>query len=404
MAKPTDLSRAQVRRIAVASAGLGVPRPKRPRASDVYRVIRQLGLVQLDFVTSVVPAHYQVLFSRLGAYDRQLLDDAVYRSGLFTEQWAHEASIVPVESWPLLRYRRETHRSRPWGADEFLREHSQYAEQVLSIIRERGAQCADEMPDPVGVDRRRPDTWYRTVPRIALEAHFGFGLLAVRDRRPDFSRVYDLAERVVHTDHFTGMLHEHEAQRELLRQAARAYGVATAADLADYFRMQAKVARPRIEELRESGELITVKPEGWREGAYLFRGTRLKLQEPKVAALVSPFDPLVWYRRRVQRVFEFDFRFEIFVPDHLRKWGRYVLPFLLGDRLVARVDLKTERAQRRLCVQAAYLEKGISPEEVVPSLAGELSAWAGWLGLDGVAVKRRGDLSRALANELRRHP
>jgi uncharacterized protein YcaQ len=394
-----QLSLSEARRIALAAQGLDRPRPRRASAQHVSRVIRQLGLVQIDYVNVVAPAHYLVLFSRLGPYEKSLLDDVVYRRREFTEQWAHEASIVPIEAWPLLRHRRETHRVRPWGFEKFLERHPGYVDWVVEQVRARGPLAADELPEPEGIPRRIPGAWFGSVPRAVLEAHFGRGALAVDRRRPDFARVYDLAERVIPPEHHPRRVEREEAQRELVCLAARSHGVGTAADLADYYRMPVREARPRIAELVESGELREVRVEGWREPAYLHRAARLPRQI-RAAALLPPFDPVIWRRERAGRLFGFDYRFEIFVPQAKRKWGCYVMPFLLGDRLAARVDLKADRSQRRLLVLAAYLEPHAKPAAVAEALARELKAMAAWLGLDSVAVRRRGGLARPLAASL----
>jgi uncharacterized protein YcaQ len=251
---PDDLSLDDARRLALAAQGFDRPRPRRVTGRDLVRVIRRLGVLQLDFVNVLVPAHYQVLFSRLGPYRRALLHETVYRGGAFTEQWAHEASIVPMDAWPLLRHRRDTHRVRPWGFDRFLAKNPAYVRRVVAAVRRRGALTAADLPAPAGVSRRiRGDAWVGTVPRATLEALFGRGTLAVADRRPNFARVYDLAERVIPAEHHERRVESDEARRELLRRAARALGVATAGDLADYFRMSPREARPRIAELVEGG-------------------------------------------------------------------------------------------------------------------------------------------------------
>ncbi|MBI3471430.1 MAG: YcaQ family DNA glycosylase [Candidatus Solibacter usitatus] len=381
--------------MALAAQGLDRPRPGKVHARHVSRAIRQIGLLQIDYVNVLAPAHYQVLFSRLGPYERSLLDDVVYRRREFTEQWAHEASILPVETWPLLRHRMEKWRVRPWGFEKFMGRNPGYVEWVLEQVRSRGPLTAAELPAPEGTDRRIPGAWV-TVPRAALEAHFGRGVLAAAGRRPDFSRVYDLAERVLPPQVRGRKVEREEAQRELLRRAARAHGVSLADDLADYYRMPAREARPRLAELVETGELQQVRVEGWRQPAYLDPQARLP-RRIDAAALLSPFDPVIWRRARAARLFDFEYRVEIFFPAAKRRWGFYVLPFLLGDRLVARVDLKADRAQRRLLVLAAYLEPHAAPRAVAAALARELRTMADWLDLDSVAVGRRGDFSRALA-------
>jgi uncharacterized protein YcaQ len=394
------LSLAEARRIALAAQGFARPRPRRPGRKDLAALIERLALLQLDFVTSVVPSHYIIPFSRLGPYARPLLDEVAYRSGRFTEAWAHEASIVPMDAWPLLRERREAHRPRPWAFGPMLKKLATYMAGVLDHVREKGAATADDLPSPAGMSRRIPESWYGTVPRAALEAHFGAGRLVVRERRPNFSRAFDLPERVVPDEHRERAVDGREAQRELLRRAARALGVGVAADLADYWRMPVKSVRPRIDELVNEGDLVAVRVEGWREPALLHRDARAP-RRVDAAALLSPFDPLIWFRPRTRRLFDFDYRMEVFVPAAKRRWGVYVLPFLLGDRLVARVDLKTDRTRRRLRVLAAYLEPREPARSVVPALAAELRTLAAWLGLDGVAVERRGNLARALGAALR---
>jgi len=396
-----DLARDEARRIALAAQGFDRPRPRgRVGAPALRRTIRQLGLLQMDFVNVLVPAHYVVPFSRLGPYDRALLDEVVYRGREFTEQWAHEASILPVETWPLLRHRMEAHRVRPRGFDSFMAKNAGYVEQVLAEVRARGPLSADDLPGPEGASRRIPGAWIGTVPRAVLEAHFGRGLLAVAERRPNFARAFDLAERRLPPHHYARRSTHEESQRELLRLAARAHGVGTVADLADYYRMPVRVARGRLAELVTAGELREVRVEGWPEAAYLHPQAK---RPPRIeaTALLSPFDPVVWYRPRTRRLFGFDFRLEIFVPRPKRRWGYYVLPFLLGDRLVARVDLKAERALRRLHVLAAYAEPRVRPGPVAEALAVELKTMASWLKLDSIAVGRRGGLARSLAAALR---
>ena len=399
------LSIDEARRLALTAQGFGAPRPRRPGARHLAAVIRRLGLLQIDFVNVLVPSHYLVPFSRLGPYDRAALDRVVYRGREFTEQWAHEASIIPVETWPLLRHRRDTHIARPWGFDAIMTRHHHYVETAIGAIREKGPLGPADLPDPTHTGRRLPESWYGSVPRAVLEACFGRGQLAVTARRDNFSRVFDLAERVIPLEHYHRQFDRHESQRELLRIAAQACGVGTAADLADYFRMKVGEARPRIHELVASGDLDEVHVEGWREAAYIMRegaaATAASAGAINACALLSPFDPLIWFRPRTRRLFAFDYRFEIFVPAAKRKWGSYVLPFLLGDRLAARVDLKSDRPDSRLLVPGAYLEPWADADAVAPALAGELQALAAWLGLDSVRVGRRGNLAGPLAAAIR---
>ena len=399
------LSIAEARRLALAAQGFGARRPRKPGRHQLASLIRRLGLLQIDFVNVLVPSQYLVPFSRLGPYDRAALDRVVYGGRQFTEQWAHEASIIPVETWPLLRHRRDTHIARPWGFDSIMARHHHYVETAIGAIRERGPLAPADLPDPTHTSRRLPGSWYGTVPRAVLEACFGRGQLAVTARRENFSRVFDLAERVIPHAHYHRHVGRHKSERELVRIAARACGVGTAADLADYFRMKVGEARPRIDELLAQGDLQQVEVEGWREAAYVPRDadatTGARRRPARACALLSPFDPLIWFRPRTKRLFHFDYRFEIFVPAAKRKWGSYVLPFLMGDRLAARVDVKSDRSTNRLVVPGAYLEAWADEEAVAPALAAELHLLADWLGLDTVRVARRGNLAGSLREALR---
>ena len=396
-----SFSPTEARRIALAAQGFDRPRPVRVDTRHIRRTLRQLGLLQIDYVNVLGPAQYHVLFSRLGPYDKSRLDDLVYRRREFTEQWAHEASIVPMETWPLLRHRRETHRVRPWGFEKFMAKHPAYVDQVLRDVRTRGPLTSDDFSAPDGVARHTAGAWSRSVPRATLEAHFGRGRLAVADRLANFQRVYDLADRIVPAEARTRRIGRADAERALLEEAARAHGVGTAADLADYYRMPVRDARPRLMELVEAGTLRQVHVEGWNEVAYLHPKARIP-NRIDAAALLSPFDPLIWCRKRAARIFDFAYTVEIFVPKSKRKWGYYVLPFLRGERLVARVDLKADRGARRLLVLAAYLEPGASPRPVAGALATELRTLQQWLGLDAVVVRRKGNLAPGLAAAMRR--
>lgn len=376
---PTSLSRSEARRLALAAQGLHQARPRRATVRHLRETVRRLGLLQVDCVNVVCAAHYMVPFSRLGPYDRAAFDRLIYRSGEFAEHWAHELSIIPAETWPLLRYRRETDRVRPWGFARVLEERADYAAWVLEEVRRRGPLAADELPPPDGVAPRIPGSWIATVSRGVLEAHFLRGRLAAAGRRPDFSRLYDLAERLIPAEHRCREIDYDESRRALLVQAARAHGVGTAKDLADYFRMPVGDARPRLRELVESRRLLEAQVEGWRETAYLHPDAEAP-RTIDAARLLSPFDPLIWCRPRVERLFGFHYRVEIFVPPHKRKYGFYVLPFLLADKLVARVDLKADRASGRLRVLGTWYE-GRRTAAVAGALSGELQVLAEWLGM-----------------------
>lgn len=379
MSSTPTLSLDEARRLALAAQGFDRPRPKRATVRHLRETIRRLGLLQIDSVNVVCPAHQMVPFSRVGPYDREAFYRLVYRSGEFAEHWAHEISIVPAESWPLLRYRRETDRVRPWGFSKVLEERAEYAAWVLEEVGRRGPLAADDLPAPDGADPRVPGAWIGTVMRGVLEAHFLRGALGAAGRRTDFSRVYDLTERLLPREHLCRQVTHDEGRRALLLQAARAHGIGTAKDLADYFRMPVTDAKPHLKELAASGELEEVRVEGWREPAYRNPGAKAP-RKVDATALLSPFDPLVWCRPRVARLFQFDYRVEIFVPPEKRQYGFYVLPFLFGDRLAARVDLKADRTQGRLRVLGKWFE-GRRTAAVANALSAELRLLGEWLEL-----------------------
>ncbi len=396
-----SLSITEARRIALAAQGFASPRPAgRVTVRHLERTLRRLEVLQLDFVNVLLPAHYFVPFSRLGPYDRSRLDRLVYRERKFIEQWAHEACIVPMQDWGLLRHRREDADRRVRAYASYLRRHAEHAREVLEIVRERGPVAAGELAEPDGGPKRRGPWWGWSISKTVLEGHFVHGRLAVADRRSDFARLYDLAERVVPSDHWDERWEDSEARRELVRRAARAHGVGTARDLADYFRMNVGEARRQLVELVARGEILEVGVEGWREPAYL-HSEAIRPRHVEARAILSPFDPLIWYRPRVERLFDFEYRIEIYTPKPKRRWGYYVLPFLLGDRLVARVDLKADREARTLLVLAAHREPSVAESKVTEPLAEELLTLARWLDLERVAVERRGDLARALVSAVR---
>jgi uncharacterized protein YcaQ len=374
---PLALSLAEARRLALAAQGFDRKRPSRPTTRHLRDTIKRLGLLQIDAVNVVCQAHYMVPFSRLGPYDRTAFNKLLYQSGEFAEHWAHEISIVPAEAWPLLRYRRETDRVRPWGFEKVLQERAEYAAWVLEEIRRRGPLAADDLPPPDGVVARIPGSWIGTVTRGVLEAHFLRGTLAAVSRRSDFSRVYDLSERRIPSEHHARQVDHDEGRRALLLQAARAHAVGTAKDLADYFRMPVREAIPRLRELVESGELQQVRVEGWREIAYLDPAAKAP-RTIAAAALLSPFDPLIWCRPRVLRLFGFEYRVEIFVPPQKRQYGFYVMPFLFGEKLVARVNLKMDRAAGRLRVLGKWFE-GSKTSAAAEALSAELRLLEDWL-------------------------
>ena len=390
-----QISLPAARRIALAAQGFCRERPDCDvNAGHIRRTINRLGLLQLDYVNVLVPAHLMVLFSRLGPYDVKRFHRLVYHGRDFTEQWAHEASIVPAELWPVLAHRREDYRPWPNSPIMKLKGKSRYLDEVLATTRKLAPVTARDMPPMKGPKRRAGD-WHRSMPRWALEHHFGSGRLAVADRLPNFQRVYDLPEKLIDDEHRERKRTRHESQRELLKRAAQASGIGTLHDLADYYRMSPREAAPRLAELVDVGELDEVAVESWQAPAYMAPGTRCPRQV-SASSLLSPFDPVVWFRPRAERLFDFHNRIEIYVPANKRKWGYYVLPFLLDDRIAARVDLKADRKNGALLVLAAIPEPDIDEERVATLLAMELRALAGWLSLGRIKVSRRGPFARAL--------
>lgn len=389
---------ADARRIALAAQGFtGFRRPMaRVDRRHVGAVLDRVALFQIDSVNVVVRSHYLPLFSRVGPYPRPLLDRLVYRDrGLF-EYWGHEASLLPVSMQPLLRWRMARARAgETWaGMARLARERPGFVRAVLDEVAERGPLSAGELSDP---GHKHGPWWGWADGKRALEWLFWCGDVSVTTRR-GFERVYDLTERVLPADVLAQPTpSEDVAHRALLLRAAAALGVGTAADLADYFRLNVPRARPRLRELVAAGELQAVEVDGWREPAYLHPAAA-RPRRVSARALLSPFDSLVWFRPRAERLFDFRYRLEIYTPAERRVYGYYVLPFLLGDRLVARVDVKADRQAGRLAVHAAHAEEGVDRAAVASELALELTLLAGWLGLGaGLAVAPAGDLGPALA-------
>ena len=394
------LSLAEARRVALASQGLGKARPDCvPSRQHIRHVVKQLGLLQLDFVNVLVPAHYFVMFSRLGPYNRAKFDRLIYEGNEFIEHWAHEASIVPVDCWPLLRYRREEYRPWPNSPIMKIKGRKKYLETVLDIVKRFGPVVSGDLP-PMPAPRGKPGDWNRSVPRWALEVHFGHGNVSVAGRLPNFQRIYDLPNKLVGEPHFSSSVSREDSQRRLLEIASRAHGVGTVHDLADYFRMSPRDAAPRLQELVEDGVLHQVQVETWDESAYLHHHATIP-RSMNACSLLSPFDPVVWFRPRGERLFGFHYRIEIYVPAAKRKYGYYVLPFLLGEKIVARVDLKADRKNSTLLVLAAYFEGGVDEFRAAEALATELRTLADWLGLDDVRIGRKGSLAAALGRSVR---
>jgi uncharacterized protein YcaQ len=393
-----ELSLAEARRIALAAQGLADPRPTGPAdLRALNRVLRHTGLLQIDSVNVLVRAHYLPVFSRLGPYPMDLVDRAAaQRPRRLFEYWGHEASLLPVEMHPLLRWRMERARREAWGGIRRIAdEQPDFVRWVKDEVAAHGPVTAGEIQHDAPPRAREDWGWNWSDVKRALEFLFWSGEVTVASRR-GFERLYDLPERVLPPKVIaTPTPSPAEAHRKLVRIAARCHGVATDQDLRDYFRTSLAETRTAIAELVDDGTLVPVRVESWRRAAYLYRGARLPRQA-QARALLAPFDPVVWERTRTQALFGFRYRIEIYVPPPKRVHGYYVLPFLRGDRLVARVDLKADRQAGVLRVQAAYGEP--SPPPVVPDeLADELRLLAKWLDLSDITVAPRGDLAPALA-------
>ncbi|MFT4127476.1 MAG: crosslink repair DNA glycosylase YcaQ family protein [Gordonia sp. (in: high G+C Gram-positive bacteria)] len=421
-----DLTIAQARRIALVAQGFGDRRPTGAvTARHRDRVIARTGLFQMDSVNVAVRAHYLPLFSRLGPYDRGLLDAVAWgprpSAGILTEYWAHEAALIPVADWPLFRWRMAEFADGRWRhTRELMQDNRDLAAQVRAVIAEAGPSTPRSIERVLGI-RREPGRsggwWDRGAVKHLCEAMFAAGELgAVRNAA--FVRHYDLAERVVGSEYVGTHIDRADAHRRLVAKAAASLGVATVADLADYYRLRTADVRPAVADLVDAGILRPVsvigesgaadRPTGRREPAYLHADVIVP-RRPRPAArprgtILSPFDPLVFCRPRTERLFGFRYRIEIYVPEHKRVHGYYVHPFLLGDDLVARVDLKADRARGTLLVPGAFAEpattRGCSGAEVVAALAAGLESMARWLGLSAVEIGDRGDLSAALCQAI----
>ncbi|MEZ5373951.1 MAG: crosslink repair DNA glycosylase YcaQ family protein [Microthrixaceae bacterium] len=390
----SDLSPSQARRIALGAQGFGTPRPSgRVDRRHLRRIVRQMGLIQVDSVNVLARSQELVLFARLGPHPRSLLWDATADGELF-EYWVHEASLVPVELHPHLRW----HMARPvgWkGLSDFAAEEPEFVAEVLDRVRREGALVAGDLKQRRG---RKGPWWDWDRGKLALEHLFRTGELAALRRPNDFARVYDLPERILPAEILDlPTASESDQRKELLVRAARHLGVATFEDLTDYHRQRNPPCRPLVPELVEEGRLIEATVQGWSKPAYLHPDT-VRPRRIEARALLSPFDPVVWNRDRAERLFGFRYRIEIYVPRPKRRFGYYVLPFLLGDRLVGRVDLKADRAAGRLLVLGAFGEPEVDRSVVADALASELRLMAPWLGLDGgVVVSDHGDLAPMLA-------
>ena len=394
------MSVAQARRVALAAQGFLDKPHAEPTMRTLQRTLERTGVLQVDSVNVLQRAHYMPLYSRMGPYDVELLRRAAERRPRrIVEYWAHVQAFMPVELWPVMQHRMASYRARrgKWG---FVVDDDGLEQSLLEEIRERGASTARDLDD--GLPREKGNWgWNWSETRKVLDYLYMSGAVAIAGRNTQFEIRYDLPERVLPAEVLARPTPSLEdANRELVRRAARSHGVATVQDLRDYYRMEVAHAAQAVDELVEDGELLPVAVEGWKRPAYLHRDARVP-RRVRARALLSPFDPVVWERARTEALFDFHYRIEIYVPAEKRVHGYYVLPFLLGDRIVARVDLKADRQHDagagRLVVRAAYAEPS-APAETAEELAEELRQLAGWLGLRSIVLEPRGDLAPALSS------
>lgn len=355
-------------------------------------------MLQLDSVSVAVRAHYAPVFSRLGPYDREVLDRAAWgprSSRLLAEYWAHEAALMAVDDWPLLRWRMRQYRHGRWGT-HIVKANPQLAEDVVAAVAELGPSTAGQIEAHLAAaPRRKKGTWWnRSDTKWVAEALFAAGVLTTATR-VGFARHYDLVERVLPASVLACEVDDADAVRALALRAATALGVATEADIRDYFRLTAQQVKPAIADLLTAGEIERVDVDGWSAPAYV-RAGRPVPRGDRGTALLCPFDPLIFFRPRVERLFGFHYRIEIYTPAHKRQYGYYVWPLLMDGRLVARVDLKADRAGDTLRVLGAFGEADVPRPRVIDALAGELRSMASWLELGGFSVATRGDLAADL--------
>ncbi|WP_436501072.1 winged helix-turn-helix domain-containing protein [Actinokineospora sp. HUAS TT18] len=401
------ITAAAARRTALAAQGFADARPSGPPSRrHLAKVLSRVQLLQLDSVNVAVRAHYMPVFSRLGAYDPALVDEAAWshsarKPRMLVEYWAHEASLIPVADWPLLQWRMRRYEHRYINHLRRLTADSPgLIDDVLAAVKELGPVGAGALETALGggAPRAKGGWWNRSDVKHACEWLFAVGGLTTGTRR-GFQRLYDLPERVIPAAVRNTVVDDDEAARQLTARAAVAHGIGTEKDLRDYYRLEPRRSQQAVAELVEEGLLEAVTVEGWRNPAYRHVDARTP-RRVTGRALLCPFDPLIWERERTERIFDFRYRIEIYVPEPQRIYGYYVFPFLLDGELVGRVDLKSDRAAGVLRVQGAFAEPGVDTARVTAELAAELRTMADWLELDEVRVGERGDLANALATAI----
>ena len=396
--KAEELSAYQARSIALAAQGLQQSGKLVSKELNIYalrRTFQDIGVLQIDAVSVVARSHLLVLRSRLGSSHERLLEvlnRSAYKRRDLTEYWCHEASYLPVQDWPLFKWRmQEAQSGKVWkGIWEFVTNNRKFVEAVHKKIRDLGPSSAGQL----GSQKKKGSWWSWSDTKIALEWLFWVGAVAV-SHRENFTRFYDLSERVLPEEILGSALPANQAQRELILKASRHLGVATAEDLVDYHRLPKVEGKKRVGELAEDKLLREVVVEGWDRPGYMHPKTSFE-QTTSRSVLLSPFDPLVWFRPRARRLFDFDYRLEIYIPAEKRIHGYYVLPFLDRNKLRARVDVKANSEKNILEVRGAYGEGPTVDQETAESLAHELQALATWRNLDGLKIGKRGNLANPL--------
>ena len=376
-----ELTIVEARSLALAAQGFDKPRTKsKSSIADAVQVIKKLGVIQIDSVNVLVRSQELPLFSRLGDHDRNAINKATAQSKIF-EYWGHEAALLPVELQPLFRWKMNAARTgkiKHWGLTSFYADNKAFVKRILKHVEANGPVTARELSTRT---EKKSSWWDWDEAKTALEYLFLTGQIMARGRGTDFARIYDITERVLPSKILnTPTPTENEARKQLLVRAAKAQGVATLSDLADYYRQKTAVIKPLVIELVEQGELREVTVDTWVERAFVHRSAKLP-KKLYATALLSPFDSLVWCRPRNERLFNFHYRIEIYTPKEKRKFGYYVLPFMLNGEIVGRVDLKADRANAKLLVQSVHTEKGIKRASINGALTDELRALANWLDL-----------------------
>ncbi|OSQ45046.1 winged helix-turn-helix domain-containing protein [Thalassospira sp. MCCC 1A01428] len=401
--KPVSISAKQARHLALDGQGFETPDPVRPvDRRRIMKMIRKTNMLQIDSVNVLSRAHYMPVFSRLGVYDRALLDQLSWGTAkqrkLF-EYWGHEASLIPVEDYPLYRWRMEDalRGEGMWGRMAAIaRDEPDFVASLLRHLEREGTTAASALNEE---PREGGSQWWGwTKAKTAMEYLFWSGQVMARKRRGSFEREYDLPHRIIGDVAHEPVLPRDVAQRALIAKGIVAMGVATIADLRKYFRLPTEDAKARVAEMVENGDLIPALVEGWQQPGFIAPDAKIR-RRATPSALMVPFDPVMWERDRVERIFGFNYRIEIYTPAEKRQYGYYVLPFMLDGNFVARVDLKTDRQAKLLRVFSAHAEPGCDTDHVAAQLNAHLHQLAQFLEMDAVDITEMNGFSKRLAGQ-----